>query len=404
MDGAMRMNTIPLQRGLTGWKHVKSQAIERYFGAEIVENLSRHMRDFYWPIYVQGTNGWVYAMPGGDFVGNLMTNGEMSVFDRADAFIMSLQRAAQARTFRNKLGMNVERAVSGLGGLCYAFASDDAVLAAETGGKGQLFSFTKTGTASNAIGNAEDLWIAVGMPNSGAGGSAAPGGSVPDNTFTGAIKYVNPASAGTGHFRSAEVMSSVLNNTLLLNDRLFSVAKTMNSTATEAVTGVPTRYQDQVSTELDYIGGNFCYPFVPTTVLPATAHNWTVCQYTDQDGNIGNSFDSMTGVSACSIGGVDCVAQAWFLQLAAGDVGVKALTQMQCSALVATGTIDFVVAHPIAMIPCYAANVIWVRDALYGQGPRMPHIEDNACLSFLEMPKPATTATTYSGQLVTVAE
>jgi len=82
------------------------------------------------------------------------------------------------------------------------------------------------------------------------------------------------------------------------------------------------------------------------------------------------------------------------MPLASGDVGVKALTQMQCSALVATGTIDFVVAHPICFIPCPVANMVCIADALY-TAMQLQQLYDNACFTGIEMPKPATTATTY---------
>jgi len=190
----------------------------------------------------------------------------------------------------------------------------------------------------------------------------------------------------------------------MLYDRLMSVAKTMNSTGTEAVNGVPTRYQSGTAGANDYIGGNFVYPMIPTTVLPATAHNWTVCQYTDQDSATGNSFPSATGVSACTVGGVDLAAGAgWFMPLEAGDVGVKALTQMQCSAAVATGTVTFVVGHPIAVNACPIANIACLDDGLY-TSLNLTSILDNACLSFLELGKPATTLTVYSGYLRAVSE
>jgi hypothetical protein len=138
-------------------------------------------------------------------------------------------------------------------------------------------------------------------------------------------------------------------------------------------------------------------------VLAATAHNWTVCQYTDDAGNTGNSFPSIAGVSACVVGGVDLPAGSWFMGLAAGDVGVKALTQMQCSAAVATGTIDFTVGHPIAFFPCPVANMVCIADGI-NSAFNLQKIYDNACLSFLEIAKPATTATSYNGMITSVAE
>lgn len=388
---------ITLRPGLDNWRPTNSQHLEKWLGAEKTEKLSRDMRDFYWPIPISGVPGNVYAMPGGDFCGKILTNGDMSSINRLEE---SMRRE---RLFGSK---NWSRNNKQLG----AFASADAVYAAVTGGKAQFLTFVKTGVASNAIGNCVDLWTALtSQPTAGAAGGAAPGGTVPTSATAGAFSYVNPANANTGHFLAGEVTASIVNNTLLLYDRLFSVAKTMNSSANEAVTGVPTRYTSQTSTALDYIGGNFCFPSVPTTILAATAHNWTAgggagvgCTYTNQAGAAAN-FPVIAGVSACVLRGVDLAPQNWFMPLAAGDVGVKALTDMACSALVATGTVDFVLGHPIAFFPCPAANLVCVRDGLRST-VNLTSIFDNACLALLEMPKPATNATTYSGLITTVAE
>jgi hypothetical protein len=331
-------------------------------------------------------------MPGGDFMGEIRGGAEASAADRACDIVRRVRRNrfARAAMSRRQLG---------------AFGSLSALIAAATGGKRQDMQFMRVGVASNAIGNCIDLWATTGggQPAAGAAGGAAPGGTSPTNSTTGALPYVNPANSNTGHFATGYITGSVVANTLLLYDRLFSVAKTMNSTATEAVTGTFSRYQNASGTASDYIGGNFCFPSVPTTVLAGTAHNWTVCQYTDQAGNTAQSFPSIAGVSACVKWGVDLAVGNWFMPLASGDVGVKALTQMQCSALVATGTVDFVVGHPIAFFPCPVANMVCVVDGI-NTAFNLAFIYDNACLALLEMPKPATTATTYSGLITVVAE
>lgn len=384
------MNTIPLQRGLDNWKPTNSQHLSNWLGKEKAEKLSRDMGDFYWPIPVAGVPGNVYAMPGGDFAGKILTNGEMSAVDRLHE---SMRRE---RLFRSK---NWSRNNRQLG----AFASADAVYAAVTGGKAQFFNFIKVGVASSAIGGVMDLWTCLtSFPVAGAAGGAAPGGTVPTSATTGAFAYGNPTSANTGHFLAAEVTASVVNNTLLLYDRIFAVAKTMNSTATEVVTGVPTRYTNSVVTALDYIGGNFLFTSNPTTVLPATAHNWQLCQITNDLGNL-VTVPTVAGISSCPVRQVDLALGNWFMPLNATDKGVKNLTQMQCSALVATGTIDFVIGHPIAFFPCPAANLVCVRDGLRST-INLTSIFDNACLALMEMPKPATTLTTYSGLITTVAE
>lgn len=387
-------------------KHTHSDRLERWLGKSQVDEISARFRNFYWPVPVHGVPGNVHVMPGGDFCGEIKAGSFLSKDDGAATVLKKLRAAAEARARRgNALGRLADliraedRRLLSVG----AFASIDAVIAAYTGGKGQAIPFAKTGVAANAIGNSNDLWTRAGFPAAGAAGSAAPGGVAPTAATTGALPFKNLGAADSGHYLNWSLSASVINNSLLLYDRLFAVVKTMNSTATEAVTGVPTRYQNATAGNVEYIGGNFCFPSNPTTVLAATAHNWTVCQYTDQDGNTGNSFASVAGVSACVVGGVDLAVGKWFLPLAAGDVGVKALTQMQCSAAVATGTIDFVIGHPIAVNACPIANIACLDDGLYTALNLTPIIDD-ACLSFLELTKPATTATNYSGLLRAVSE
>lgn len=398
-------------RDVTGTlRHVPAHTLEAWLGVEQVARVSKSMKDFYWPVPLHGVPGRVYCMPGGDFVGPVNVGTEMSAIGRAMESVARYRREQRGRVAQNHI-MHDHALRSRMDRRAHAFASVDALVQAATGGKGQNMFFVKTGVASNAIGNCIDLWTALtSQPTAGSAGGAAPGGTSPTNATAGAMPWVNPANANTGHFVSGWVTASVINNTLLLYDRLFAVAKTMNSTANEAVSGTFARYQSATATNGDYAGGNFLFMSVPTTVLAGTAHNWVAggagnggCTYTDEAGNTAQNLPQIAGVSACVLRGLDMAPAFWFAPLAAGDVGVKALTKMECSALVATGTVDFCVGHPIAFMPCPIANIVCPMDGLYTALNLTP-IYDNACLSFLEMPKPATTATTYSGQVLAVAE
>lgn len=380
-------------------KHTHSDKLERWLGKENVEHISSHFKDFYWPVAVHGIPGNVYVMPGGDFTGEIQAGQYMDKNNTALEVLKKIQRRMEEkRRLSNASGILLDliraerREVLSIG----AFASIDAVVAAFTGGKGQVLPFQKTGVASNAIGNSNDLWSRSGFPLAGGAASAAPAGVAPTSSTTGALPFKNLGAANSGHYLNWSLSASVINNSLLMYDRIFSVVKTMNSTTTEAVTGVPTRYTNTTPGNVQYAGGNFCFPSNPTTVLAATAHNWTVCQYTDESGAPAQSFQSIAGVSACVVGGVDLAVGNWFIPLASGDVGMTALTQMQCSAAVATGTIDFVIGHPIAVLGCPIANLAVLDDGLY-TSLNLTSVLDNACLSFLELTKPATTATTYSG-------
>lgn len=393
-----------------------SQQLETWLGKEAVERVSDQMKDFYWPVALHGVPGNVYCMPGGGFAGKIDGGQFGSAFDAGNDALRRFQAEQRAKLARHRIGNDlvlrekIDRRFN-------AFASLSALITAgTTGGKKQdMGPFQKTGAASNAVGNANDLWTRGGFPGAGAAGAAAPGGTAPTSATTGAMPYRNGASANANRFVGGWATASVINNSLLLYDRLFAVAKTMNSTATEAVSGTQSRYASTNTSNLDYAGGNFITLSNPTTVLAATAHNVTaastaVWTYTNQAGTTlkelnhnGTAIQTLAGVSACVVGGVDLAAGNWFIPLAVGDVGIAQLTQMQLSAAVATGTLNAVIGHPIAVFPCPVANLVCQVDGVNTAFNLTP-ILDGACLALLELPKPATTATNYSLQIYVVSE
>ena len=147
--------------------------------------------------------------------------------------------------------------------------------------------------------------------------------------------FDNPSS-GTQHFVFGNPIASVAVNTLLLYDRLFSVTKTMNSSTTEAVTGVPTRYQSTTAGAADSAANNFPDDRVPHgagcdgSQLDCVHLRGPIRQHRRYP-------PSVTGNSSNIINRLDQPAGTWFCPLASDDTGIKNLTQMQCSAAVATG-------------------------------------------------------------------
>lgn len=366
-----------------------SDRLERYLGAERVRQVSYCMRDWYGPpIALQGVPGAVYANRGGDFVGRIEAGQECSAVDRLEAALLRIDRSRMARRFHRQMG---------------AFATWSALINAATSGKRIDMWFSKVGTAPTAAQGCIDLWGVGNQPAAGAQGAAAGAGTAWTNSSTGCLPFKNAvANANTSHFMTAWAQAN-FQNTLLLADRLFSVAKTASSLTAEAVTGTFSRYQNQTATAQDYIGGNFMYPHVSSAgALGATGHNWTVMQYTDQSGSTAISAPSFAGITSCAANQVDLALGNWFMPLASGDTGVKALTQMQNSASV-TGACDWVISHPIAFLPCPLATVTSIIDGV-GSAFNLQFIFDNACLYLMEMPKPATNATTYSGQISSVSE
>lgn len=361
-------------------KHLSTHSgdLERWLGKETVEHLSRAQRDFYWPIAVGGVPGAVYAMPGGDFRGKIRAGKFCNGIDYAvSGLIKRLKRAARLNRFQFSAG----------------FASLSDLISEASVGKQYDFMFQKAGT-TGVVGATNSLWLLGAQPPAASAAAAAPGGAAPVDSDTGAFKYTNPTSGDTLHIISANIAAS-LANTLLLYDRIFNVSKTMNSTATESVTGVPTRYQNQTGGTMDYIGGNFLAIQTGLTALAATAHNWTVCTYNDQ-GGASSTLPSVTGNSGGIVHRLDHPVMSWFCPLETGDVGVKALTQMQCSALVATGTVEFFIGHPIAWMPIPIINQTCTMDYI-NTALNLTRIFDDAALAFLEVNKPATGATNYNG-------
>lgn len=358
-----------------------SGQLERWLGKAHCESLSASMKDWYGPpIAVAGVPGKVYVHRGGDFRGGINSGYFASAMDRMDELCVSARNRWRRASKSKQLNAG--------------FASLSDLIAEATGGKRVNFVFQKSGS-TGVIGVTNSLYRLGAMPVAGSAPAAAGGGTAFTDASTGFLPYTNPAVGDTLHFVRAESVATVAGNTLLLYDLLFGVAKTMNSTATEAVTGVPTRYQSITSGAADSAEGNFLFIQVGGTALAATAHNWTTCLYTDQSGNASSTLPSLTGNSSAIIDRLDHPTGQWFAPLASGDTGIKALTQMQCSAAVATGVIWFMMGHPIAFCPCPVANVVCVTDGI-NTAFNLERIFDDAALNLLEITKPATTATTYN--------
>lgn len=367
-----------------------SGRLERWLGPSEVARLSASTRGWYGqPIAVLGVPGRVFACGDGDFVGEIRAGAEMSALDRA----LDVVRRMRRQKFFEQAFLRRQAGMAG-------FTSLSDLIAERTAGKGRDYYFQKVGT-TGVVSATNSLWRVGNQPAAGANASNAPGGDAPTDATTGAFPFTNPTGGDTQHFVGADVLSTVNANTLLLYDRIFQVNKTMSSSATEAVTGVPTRYQSNTDTDADAAAGNFLFVEIGGA-LSATAHNWTVCTYTDQNGNTGATLPSLTGNSSGIVNRLDHPTGQWFAPLASGDYGIKALTQMQCSSAALTGTINFVMGHPIAFMPCPLANMICMVDGI-NTAFNLTRVFDDAALAFLEIIKPATTATTYSGGLLTVA-
>jgi hypothetical protein len=363
--------------------------LERWAGADNVNRLSESMKGWYGPpIAVSGVPGNVWVHSDGDFSGKLRAGWEMTGYDRFEALCRRMKRQLHKSVLAQQYQLNA------------GFASlSDLISKVTTSGNRNDFAFHKVGN-TGVSGGTESLWRVGDHPAGGSAPAAAPGGTAFTSASTGTFANFSNQSPSTQHFISGFVSSSQNGQTLLLYDLLFGVAKTMNSTATEAVTGTLTRYTNTTPGNPDYSAGNFLFIQVGGTALAATSHNWTVCQYTNQGGTAGQTLPSITGVSGAIVDRLDHPLQQWYAPLATGDTGVSALTQMQCSALVATGVIWFMIGHPIAWMICPTLNLTCSVDGI-NTAFNLVRIFDNACLAFLQPVASVSTATTYTGMFTT---
>lgn len=362
---------------LIAHRSTHSARLERWAGKERLEDLSNSMRGWYYkPIPILDLPGNVRVGGDGDFHGPF----ERGMFASAlDVLEGTIRRAMKVPRYSFHTG----------------FTSINDAFARGTGGFSRRMAFNKAGT-TGVVAVTNSLHKVGAQPVAGTAASAAPGGRALVDSDTGGMPFDNPA---VGHYRltGADVGAN-LANTLLLYDRIFDVAKTMNSTATESVTGVPTRYQSSTVTAEDYAGGNFLFVEVGLTALAATAHNWTTCLYRNQAGTDAQTLPSLTGNSGAIIHRLDHPTSQWFAPLASGDSGVMDLNQMQCSAAVATGLINFVIGHPIGTMLLPLVNLTIPFNWITSREPA-PRIFNDAYLAFLEITKPATGSTVYTGNL-----
>jgi hypothetical protein len=267
----------------------------------------------------------------------------------------------------------------------------DLVSEATTGGKGQKLLFNKVG-ATGVANATSTLWFTAGTPNAGSNGAALAAGTDCTSTTTGALRQANAAGGDTLHIVSAFSMPTVGSNCLLLFDRIWHGLAAASTAGAQTVTSTLTRYATTGATGTSI--GNFCAPEVNTN-LGATAHTWTI-QYTDDAGNGVETTAGNVGVSGCVTPRIDVAAAApWNAVLNGNDVGLSDISQWTTGASV-TGNINICVGHPLGFIPQPTANQMVILNGI-NDAFNLERVYDNACLSFFELFKNATTATTYNG-------
>lgn len=255
---------------------------------------------------------------------------------------------------------------------------DDLMTETTTNGKLAQRPFIKTSQAPEVAGQVVTLWKAAGFPGPGADAGGTPG--IAYSSTAGGIVLQNEAS-DYKYLLRAEVTASQSCNLILL-DRLVSVSglsiagtgnQTVNSTAL-------TRYTDGVGVEI---------LIELTTATTAGTAQISVNSYTDSADNTGNAGGTVT--FAATAQNLD---SAWFMPLATGDVGVKAISTINVGVAGTSGVVAVTLVKRLAQIPLIA-NVGTVIDFTRGY-PGMPRLFDGATL-MMAIVASGTTATTVQG-------
>jgi hypothetical protein len=364
-------NTLDIDRYLV--RATPAQKLERWLGAEEVESISKRMKGWYGPpVPIAGVPGRVYACGDGDFCGPIKGGYYGNLVD----YIAG--RVRKATRLRH-------------GSLNAGFTSlSDMISEATVNSKKQVWTYQKVGVAAPAIGSSQWLWRQGTLPSTASVAAAAPGGTAYTRTSAGALEQFNAASGDTLHFVNWIGTNTLAGGTsLMLVDVLWGANFNMATSGNVAVTGVPTRYQTATTAPGNFISGNV------TTVLNATANNLTLT-YVDQDGSAAEAGSALAIRVSSAVGTIPYTQPTWYYPLNAGDTGLRNITNHNLSAA-ATGNVDQMIAHPIALLPAAGvANQSVVLDGI-NSSFNLERIYDDAALTFIEYFKSATTATTYAG-------
>jgi hypothetical protein len=366
-----------------------SSKLERWFGREVLENLSAATKHWYGdPIRVGNLPGRVYAAKGGDFVGAI----EGGAFGSYKDYLYDRLKASGRRFYKRQL----HTANSGFSSL------SDAIAEATTGGKSQHLRWFKQHAGSIGAGLAGSYWRinTVGYPAASTTGAAIPTGESLTNASSGAIPFTSPSGDDTIHI--ASIVDHVSSGPLihLLYDRLFQANTILHTTTgNQAISGVPTRYQSTNARN------NFV-SMECTVGINTTAHSVTVT-YVDQDGNTAEAAPTMTVKVASSAADIILCPTGvgdWCLRLNSADSGVRYVTNVAMSA-VSIGQSELFIGRPHVFLPhansvnTYGAicNYAGLNDKF---GPEKIH--NSACLALMLINSTGS-STLVNGDLILVS-
>jgi hypothetical protein len=237
-----------------------------------------------------------------------------------------------------------------------AITTYDGIIGARAGGLANDIAIGKLSITTVAS-NWSTLFRAGGFPAAGTY-TDIPGGAAHDRTNTGAwsVGLSNPANPNKKYLLTTGYVHSVAPNMILLVDLLVAaggILATVN-TAQTVNSAALTRYTD---------GKGVLMTFDVTTLLSNTAHNMQVNKYTNQDGTTDQDTGAVAGTNAAAVQRLVPIGLGPFMQLAAGDYGVRSVEEYTNSVALAAGVFALNLYFPLTFLPGIAANAYIERDS-----------------------------------------
>jgi len=258
------------------------------------------------------------------------------------------------------------------------FSNYDQIINALSTGKGQLLFFQKASITSVAA-FWYRLWNAAGMPGAGSDPTGLTG-VVPTRATAGALGQNNPISPATLHMLSFGAGGGTM-GLLMIYDRLWHVGGiSLNSTSAQSISAPqgPTRHSDGIGNQL----------LVEITTAGGTTAATINVSYTNTDNVSGRTASIALPASVP-------VNRCYFLNLQAGDRGVKSVQSVTMSAAMGAGVANLVLlnAAEVVVVP-WVANQ-WTERDLVLQMANLPRALDDACLALMVLASTTSTGIIY---------
>ncbi len=285
-----------------------------------------------------------------------------------------------------------------------AISSYDDIIAAFVADKGQDRFFSKTSSGIlTAAGGGYSLWQRGTNPAAGSFGGTSAGVWTPQDASTvGALAFANPGGGDLLHLILAGITPTAASaGTLMIYDRLGQVEYLpLQDGSLPEVTAVTSDFTDRLAAG----EGAQIFAEVTTGVMAGGPPEFSITSYTNQAGTAGRASQNMVGTAiASSAAGRFPYTNKWFIDLQAGDLGVRSIEEVTLTVGSSSAgcKMNIVAAKSLTFVPMVSSQVYVERDLVLAT-VKMPRIRDDACIAFAVL-SASTNFPVFNGVLGAVA-